>query len=547
MQPRAVMLLVTPITVLLGLCLPVVSGAGAAPSPTDANPVHIEQVFETLFNVYTKMLGRKDWVAQSMGIVCLSRIDDPRVTEKLFKMIGSDASGVVRVYAWEALNARHAALTKDQQQKWCSAGLKLYAQNLLGGDLRASLLRAVAPLGPTPDNLRLYVHLVDNTNCGLPGDSETIRALGEVLALWKTPELVELLIKRYTDSDSCVRSTYILAIAFGKAFQSTLKDMRMRGQAASLQEEQNALMQWAKKAGFIAMKPGDPVLFESKSTMLDPPRKITDASDPYWRKDLELSYLHLNQLDVAFAMDCTGSMQEAVSWIQSEVPRLMSAFGMISREPRIGVVFYRDFPQSGVPAAQDENFVVKNFPLTNDGVKLVQNMAKIRAQAGGDLPEAVYEGLIEALVKQKWSPGAGARRVTILVGDAPPHQETLEDIRKLVTLAADRGIQTHCLKVRTSTGATDLPAFDQIAAWGKGQSIWAQGFTSHSGRQVFAAIMCEIINKDYHDRVFAFGSVLLEYCFRSIPEKNPPIPRGGPSHESVDPQTMKPVTRPASP
>jgi len=43
---------------------------------------------------------------------------------------------------------------------------------------------------------------------------------------------------------------------------------------------------------------------------------------------------------------------------------------------------------------------------------------------GGDAPEAVREGLAAAATEMHWT--SSATRIVFLVGDAPPHKETLQ-------------------------------------------------------------------------------------------------------------------------
>jgi hypothetical protein len=48
-----------------------------------------------------------------------------------------------------------------------------------------------------------------------------------------------------------------------------------------------------------------------------------------------------------------------------------------------------------------------------------QTIGKLRADGGGDMPEAVFAGLVTATQELSWR--AHARRIAVLVGDAPPH------------------------------------------------------------------------------------------------------------------------------
>ena len=92
---------------------------------------------------------------------------------------------------------------------------------------------------------------------------------------------------------------------------------------------------------------------------------------------------------------------------------------------------------------------------------------------GGDRDEAVLEGLIAAL-QQRWS--KDARRVIVLVGDAPPHDATEASIQsRMKAFAADGRSYMHAI-VTSENGKNQLPkdtlkSFGKIASAGKGQCL----------------------------------------------------------------------------
>jgi hypothetical protein len=80
---------------------------------------------------------------------------------------------------------------------------------------------------------------------------------------------------------------------------------------------------------------------------------------------------------------------------------------------RIGLVEYRDHPP------QDQSFVTRVNQLTGDLDKMRKTINRLKADGGGDVPEAVYDGVFEACTRMEWSPFSS--RFVLLVGDAPPH------------------------------------------------------------------------------------------------------------------------------
>ncbi|MCK9168813.1 MAG: VWA domain-containing protein [Treponema sp.] len=145
--------------------------------------------------------------------------------------------------------------------------------------------------------------------------------------------------------------------------------------------------------------------------------------------------------DVVFAIDTTGSMKDDIAMLRKKwVPRLIAdlkSFGSI----RLGLLLYRDYGESGY---NYKNIPVKFYDFTRniDEFKKNLNGFTIIGTEGGDIPEAVYEGLYGSLSFYKWD--ADAVRKIILIGDAGPHptpRGTKKYTKALVQqLAAEKGI-----------------------------------------------------------------------------------------------------------
>ena len=119
------------------------------------------------------------------------------------------------------------------------------------------------------------------------------------------------------------------------------------------------------------------------------------------------------ELDLAFIMDCTGSMGSYIETARRHIKEIVDEIVSSSNsDVRVALVEYRDHPP------QDSSFVTKTYNFTDSVflVKLWLNAA--RASGGGDGPEAVGEGLYQA-TKLSWRPKA--TKVAVLISDAPPH------------------------------------------------------------------------------------------------------------------------------
>jgi hypothetical protein len=122
----------------------------------------------------------------------------------------------------------------------------------------------------------------------------------------------------------------------------------------------------------------------------------------------------LNHIDLCFVVDTTGSMQPFISAAQRALLDTVEALSAKSGvDIQIGLVEYRDHPP------QEMSFVTRHYQLTSDLEKLRKAINGLRADGGGDHPEAVYDGVNEAAVLTGWR--AHSCRFILLVGDAPPH------------------------------------------------------------------------------------------------------------------------------
>ena len=114
---------------------------GAAKSIKDpvARQKAIDQLVEHYLEMYGKHLKSRDWMARAMAVIGLARVDDPRITARLFEVLDGDKLPLVRVYAWEAVHSRLGSLDEEQRGRWVRTGRTLLAKGLLRGDLRVGL------------------------------------------------------------------------------------------------------------------------------------------------------------------------------------------------------------------------------------------------------------------------------------------------------------------------------------------------------------------------------------------------------------------------
>jgi hypothetical protein len=117
-------------------------------------------------------------------------------------------------------------------------------------------------------------------------------------------------------------------------------------------------------------------------------------------------------LDIHFVLDATGSMDDEISRLRDNMTSVANQIASLPSEPdvRFGMTVYRD---------EGDLFVTRTFDLTSDLESFLDALADVRAEGGGDYPEALDEALADALEKPEWRRD-GAVELMFLIADAPP-------------------------------------------------------------------------------------------------------------------------------
>lgn len=126
-----------------------------------------------------------------------------------------------------------------------------------------------------------------------------------------------------------------------------------------------------------------------------------------------------DKLDLAFAMDCTGSMGRYIESAKQNIENIterISSSGTSSI--RFGLVEYRDHPP------QESSFVTRKHDFTAHLSTMKSWLTDCSADGGGDGPEAVADALYDVL-HLSWR--SDATKVCVLISDAPPHGLTQSD------------------------------------------------------------------------------------------------------------------------
>lgn len=152
-------------------------------------------------------------------------------------------------------------------------------------------------------------------------------------------------------------------------------------------------------------------------------------------QQLTIECQQLENVDIAFVVDATGSMGDEISYLQAEMNDVIYQTKMMNAQLnfRFANVYYRD---------HGDQYVTKtmNFSrILTESAAFIDNQF---AGGGGDYPEAVEVALDTALNKLSWSEHARTR-ILFLVLDAPPHNtpEIQDKMSSLIQLATEKGVR----------------------------------------------------------------------------------------------------------
>ena len=124
-----------------------------------------------------------------------------------------------------------------------------------------------------------------------------------------------------------------------------------------------------------------------------------------------------DRLDLAFVVDCTGSMTDELEYLKVEIRGIADA--VARRFPKVrqryALVAYRD---------RGDQYVTRAFDFTGSLSTFRRKLGSQSAGGGGDYPEAVDEALEQA-ARLSWD-GGNAARIVFHVADAPPHTDRAE-------------------------------------------------------------------------------------------------------------------------
>ncbi len=162
-------------------------------------------------------------------------------------------------------------------------------------------------------------------------------------------------------------------------------------------------------------------------------------------------------LDILFLLDATGSMGDEIDQLKSTVDQVAADVAALPGSPDVRFAFtlYRD---------EGDAFVTSSFDFTSDVETFREALVPVVADGGGDYPEALEEGLAEALGSPAWRDPAATVQLVFLVADAPPRldRQVQVDYPASIREAVARGIKIFPIASSESDDQAEM-VFRQIA------------------------------------------------------------------------------------
>jgi hypothetical protein len=154
------------------------------------------------------------------------------------------------------------------------------------------------------------------------------------------------------------------------------------------------------------------------------------------------------RLQIAFAIDATGSMDDELSYLQAEAKdialSIVKQFDDVAVE--LGLVVYRD---------RGDNFVSEKTEFVGSANSFIKALNKYTADGGGDYPEAMEKALSDVTDLQ-WDSSADTAKVLFLIADAPPHDEDIQDAFKAIEGLAKQDVVIYPIG---ASGVGDMAEF----------------------------------------------------------------------------------------
>ena len=188
-------------------------------------------------------------------------------------------------------------------------------------------------------------------------------------------------------------------------------------------------------------------------------------------------------VDVVFVLDATASLADELEGLKADIGGVVDRLGSLAGSPevRYGLTAFRD---------ADEQFLTRTFNLTADADRFRAALDEVQATGGGDTPEALEQGLADAIRLPNWGDDRSIKLIFVL-SDAPPHADDRESEPPYPTSIAEANEAGIMIVPIAARGLDDTGAFvyRQLARATLGSFIALAGPTVANGAELPVAPM----------------------------------------------------------
>ncbi len=224
---------------------------------------------------------------------------------------------------------------------------------------------------------------------------------------------------------------------------------------------------------------------DAKDALLEAASRANETLEEKGALEEEMANLFIDDLDLVFVMDATGSMRDEIEDVQSNLIGIVRILHRLAPSVSAGFVAFKD---------RDDEYLSRVFPLTPmTGPNLAGLQAFVEglsAGGGDDYPEPVGQAMLRA-IKMPWRDGVQSR--IVLIGDAPEHRENWGRVTEMIASFAN-GRPTGAAPARVSaifTGRKDegREFYERVARVGNGD------FVTHRGR-IMESVLLSVLEPD---------------------------------------------------
>uniref|UniRef100_A0A6U6KJM2 VWFA domain-containing protein n=1 Tax=Odontella aurita TaxID=265563 RepID=A0A6U6KJM2_9STRA len=215
------------------------------------------------------------------------------------------------------------------------------------------------------------------------------------------------LFAKYLDEMNPYAKLVVVCVGQGdNSFRQSFKSYGIEYKTVYIDDSRPDLAKFDALLGQLAM-----VASQDETSKRTPTRKATMVANTSLAK--KISSEGSTELDLVFCVDNTGSMGSWILSAQNNIQRIIrDIVASEASDVRFALVSYRDHPP------QDPTFVTRTHDFTDNVDDMQRWVDEMRAEGGGDAPEAVADGLLDCL---NLSYRPNSTKIVVMIADAPPH------------------------------------------------------------------------------------------------------------------------------